>query len=521
MSTGGILVVDDNETHRYTVRRILRNAGYAVSEAATAEEALQALEERTPRLIILDVQLPDMDGREMCRRIKASPATAAVIVLQVSATYVRDEDMVQALDSGADASLAEPIEPTVLVATVRALLRAREAEDALRDALEQTDAARRAAEDLNRAKDEFLATLSHELRSPLGAILTWATLLIEGDLDDERRHRALAAIERNARAQAQLIEDLLDVSRIVSGGMRLERAAVELPGIIEAAAEVVRPTADAKGVALELTVDAMPEPISADPHRLRQAVCNVLGNAVKFTPAGGRVEVRLERRDRVARIVVRDTGRGIDPALLGEVFERFRQEDASSTRREGGLGLGLTIARHLMELHGGRVEAHSDGVGKGATFVLELPLTPSTSGTPAGRAPTTAGTVGLVGLRVLLVDDEADAREASRAALEAAGATVVSAGSVVEALQQLGNAAFDTVVTDIAMPDLDGYTLLERMLRQGGRVATTPAIALTAYAGADDQRRVTDAGFARHVAKPVAPSELVNAVGSVARRDPS
>jgi len=519
MSTGGILIVDDNETHRYTVRRILRNVGFEVFEAASAEEGIRVLEQHQPRLVILDVQLPDMDGREMCRRIKSSPETASIIVLQVSATFVRDEDMVHALDSGADASLAEPIEPTVLVATVRALLRAREAEDARREALEQADAARRAAEDLNRAKDEFLATLSHELRSPLGAVLTWATLLLEGELDAERQQRALAAIERNARAQAQLIEDLLDVSRIVSGGIRLERAAVEVPSVIEAAADAVRPTAEAKGVTLELTVDATPEAISADPNRLRQAVSNVLGNAVKFTPKGGRVDVRLERRGELARIVVKDTGRGIEPALLAEVFERFRQGDASSTRREGGLGLGLTIVRHLMELHGGRVEAHSDGPGTGSTFVLELPLTPSTS-TIAGRAaPGAVGNESLDGLRVLLVDDEPDARDASRAVLEAAGATVVAAGSVVEAMQQLGTTAFDTVVTDIAMPDFDGYALLARMMRQGGRVATTPAIALTAYAGVDDQRRVAAAGFVRHVAKPVAPSDLVNAVGAVARRD--
>lgn len=521
MSTGGILIVDDSETHRYTVRRILRSAGFDVAEASSGEEGLRAIEEQVPRLVILDVQLPDVDGRDMCRRIKASPSTASVIVLQVSATFVRDEDMVQALDSGADASLAEPIEPTVLVATVRALFRAREAEDALRVALERADAATRAAEELNRAKDEFLATLSHELRSPLGAILTWATLLAEGELDEERQRRALAAIERNARAQAQLIEDLLDVSRIVSGGIRLELTAVELPALVEAAAEVVRPTAEAKGVAVELSLEPMAQPISADPNRLRQAVCNVLGNAVKFTPKGGRVAVRLGRRGDVARIEVRDTGRGIEPALLNEVFERFRQGDASSTRREGGLGLGLTIVRHMMQLHGGRVEAQSEGVGKGATFVLELPLTPPTQAVAPGPRSETGSSETLDGLRVLLVDDEPDAREASRAVLEAAGATVVAAGSVVEALNELARMPFDTVVTDIAMPDLDGYTLLERMTGQGGRVASTPAIALTAYAGLADQRRARVAGFARHVAKPVAPADLVTAVGAVARREPS
>jgi signal transduction histidine kinase len=514
-----ILVIDDNETGRYAVCRILRRAGFEVFEAGTAADGLRLLAEHRPRILVLDVQLPDMDGRDLCQQIRANPETASVIVLQTSATYVRDEDMVQALESGADASLAEPIDPTMLVATVRALVRARKAEDSLRDALAHAETARRAAEDANRAKDEFLATLSHELRSPLGAILTWATLLRTGQVDEARTERAVAAIERNARAQAKLIEDLLDMSRIVSGGIRLEPAAINLPSVIEAAAEASRPAAETKGIQLELALERLDEPIAGDGNRLQQAVSNLIANAVKFTPDGGRVDVQLRRDGDEAHIAVTDTGRGIEAELLPLIFERFRQGDSSSTRREGGLGLGLAIVRHMIELHGGRVDARSDGTGKGATFELVLPLRvpAAPSAPPAAMLP--AVVPRLDGVRVLLVDDESDAREASRAVLESAGALVVAAGSVREALAALrAGTIVDLVVSDIAMPEEDGYTLMERARALGGETAMLPAIALTAYAGLEDQHRARAAGFLRHLAKPVVPSDLVVAVSTMARR---
>src|SRR5215470_3750282 len=250
-TTALILVVDDNEVGRYTKARILRDAGYEIIEGGTGEDAFRLVTERSPRLILLDVNLPDLDGWEVCRRLKANPDTASVAILQVSATHVREEDTVRALEGGADASLTEPIEPAVLVATVRALLRARIAEDALRDALGREQVIRAAAEAANRTKDEFLATLSHELRSPLGVILTWVALLRSGRIDDSVKARAFEAIERNTRHQVRLIEDLLDVSRIISGKMRLEISLVDLGTVVEAALDSIRPAAAAKGVVLE------------------------------------------------------------------------------------------------------------------------------------------------------------------------------------------------------------------------------------------------------------------------------
>src|SRR5262245_51746094 len=257
-----ILIVDDNESARYTKSRVLRDTGYEVIEAASGDEGLRLIGERRPRLVILDVNLPGLDGWEVCRRLKVDPATASVVVLQVSATHVREEDTVRALEGGADASLTEPLEPTVLVATVRALLRARLAEDAMRDALAREQTSRLAAEAANRTKDEFLATLSHELRSPLSVILTWVALLRTGRLDDAGRTRALGAIERNTRLQAKLIEDLLDVSRIISGKMRLEVAVVDLDDVVEAALEAVRHAADAKDIQLEVMRDTTLGPVS-------------------------------------------------------------------------------------------------------------------------------------------------------------------------------------------------------------------------------------------------------------------
>src|SRR5262245_60132962 len=270
--TNLILVVDDNEPARYTKSRILRDAGYEVTEAATGDEALRLVAERPPRLILLDVNLPGVDGWEVCRRLKADPATASVAVLQVSATHVREEDTVRALEGGADASLTEPIEPAVLVATVRALLRARLAEDALRDALAREQTTRVAAEAANRTKDEFLATLSHELRSPLNVIITWVTLLRSGRVDDAAKIRAFEAIERNTRLQAKLIEDLLDVSRIISGKMRLDVGVVDLGEVVAAALDGVRHAADAKDIQLETIPDVTTGTVSGDAARLQQVI---------------------------------------------------------------------------------------------------------------------------------------------------------------------------------------------------------------------------------------------------------
>jgi len=522
---GLILVVDDNEVARYGKSRILRNAGYEVIEAASGGDALRLVAERSPRVVVLDVNLPDIDGWEVCRRVKGDPATSSVIVLQVSATHVREEDKVRSLEAGADASLTEPLDPHVMVATVRALVRARHAEDALRDALAREQAARATAESANRTKDEFLATLSHELRSPLGAILTWVTLLRSGRVDEARSAHALEAIERNTRLQVKLIEDLLDVSRIISGKMRLEMALVDLEAVVEAALDSVRPAAAARGVVLRAFPGAGVGQVSGDAGRLQQVVWNLLSNAVKFTPKSGHVEVHLEAANSQAQIRVVDSGRGIDPAFLPHIFERFRQADSSTTRSEGGLGLGLAIVRHLVELHGGAVEAESRGLGEGATFTVRLPL-PAVrgEGRPGERGTTIHGKaidvplVDLEGVRVLVLDDERDAREAIAAVLDRCGARVTSAGTVQEALETVARGGLDLVVSDIAMPLEDGYRFI-RELRglPASRGGTIPALALTAYAGAEEQGKILGAGFDGYLAKPIEATELASAVGQLAR----
>jgi len=525
-ATGLILVVDDNEVGRYTKARILRDAGYEVVEGGTGEEAFRLVTERSPRLILLDVNLPDVDGWEVARRLKANPDTASVAILQVSATHVREEDTVRALEGGADASLTEPIEPAVLVATVRALLRARLAEDTLRDTLGREQVIRAAAEAANRTKDEFLATLSHELRSPLGVILTWVALLRSGRIDDAGRVRALEAIERNTRHQAKLIEDLLDVSRIISGKMRLDVGVVNLVEVIDAALEGVRHAADAKVIQLDFDHDATLGPVSGDPARLQQIVWNLLSNAVKFTPRGGRVTVRVGRVDSQAQIQVTDSGRGIDPTFLPHMFERFRQADSSTKRSEGGLGLGLAIVRHLVDLHGGSVSAESRGFGQGSTFTVHLPLraisTPvATSAPPRAVTPTppVATLPDLNGLRVLVLDDEPDAREAIAAVLEGCAAAVTAVATVREALAAVERGVAQVVVSDIAMPSEDGYGFIVQLRRQpADRGGTIPVVALTAHAGLQERQRILAAGFDEFLAKPIEPQELAATVSRMAAR---
>jgi signal transduction histidine kinase len=526
MSEGNlILVADDNETGRYGKVRILRKAGFEIAEAATGYETLRLVAELKPRLVVLDIQMPDLSGWEVARRLKASPETASIVILQVSATHVRDEDTVRSLEGGADAALTEPLDPPVLIATVRALLRARQAEDDLRDALNREQAARAIAESANRTKDEFLATLSHELRSPLGAILTWVTLLRAGRVDSARTPYALEAIERNTRQQVKLIDDLLDVSRIISGKMRLDVGLVDLGTVILAAIESMRPAADAKGIRLITPSAPTFGPISGDSSRLQQVLWNLLSNAVKFTPKGGQVEVQLDTQESRARIRVSDTGRGIEQAFLPHIFERFRQADSSSTRAEGGLGLGLAIVRQLVELHGGTVVAASGGTGQGTTFTVLLPL-PAVRLTPKHIAAREAAQPRLAvaasreldGVRVLVVDDERDAREAVAAVLEEFGAQVTPAGSVQEARAALdGGSVFDIVVSDIAMPHENGYALI-RAVRERDGAGHTPALALTAYAGADEQHRAFGAGYDNYLAKPVAAGDLIGAVRGLVGR---
>ncbi|HZL37437.1 MAG TPA: response regulator [Tepidisphaeraceae bacterium] len=384
----------------------------------------------------------------------------------------------------------------------------------------------------NRVKDEFLATLSHELRTPLNAILGWAQLLRMESLDEQVGH-GLEVIERNARSQTKLIEDLLDVSRITTGKLRLSVQPVSLCDVLAAAIDAARPAADAKSIALSVDLANGSELVSGDSDRLQQVAWNLLSNAVKFTPSGGRVSLTLGRHGAQARMTFTDSGRGIAPEFLPYVFDRFRQADSTSTRQHGGLGIGLTIVRHIVELHGGAVWAHSEGEGLGASFVVDLPLLSNTA-QPIAPAPAPAKSgpaepcddtdadgepisADLNGLNILIVDDEPDAREVIAAVLSRAGASVSCAGSVREALDKIEQGPPDVLVSDVAMPDRDGYDLI-RLLRetpaaQGG---TIPALALTAYAREEDRFRALTAGYQAHLAKPVSPADLTCAIARIA-----
>jgi len=379
--------------------------------------------------------------------------------------------------------------------------------------------ARAEAEALNRLKDEFLATLSHELRTPLNAMLGWVSMLKTGALDPATTARGLDTIERNTRLQAQLIEDLLDVSRIVAGKLHLDVRPLELGEVIRAAVDAVRPAATAKDLRLDIVVEAPPIPVSGDPGRLQQVVWNLLSNAVKFTPAGGDVSVHVRRRGGRAVIEVRDTGPGIGSEFLPHVFDRFRQADASTTRRYGGLGLGLTIVRELVEVHGGTVRAESPGEGRGSTFVVELPLIQAPRDAPRSNAPLLAPVSLLRGVKVLVVDDDPDTREVLEMGLERQEAEVLTAGSVEEALSVLGRDLPDVLVTDIAMPGEDGYALLRRM-RTSDRVELRrlPAVALTAHARGEDRARAKAEGFEAYEPKPVDPVGFAETVARVVRQ---
>lgn len=806
-----VLHVDDNEANRYIVSRMLRNAGFEVMESATGKAGLQLAREEQPDLIILDVKLPDIDGFEVCRQIKANPVTASIPILHLSAKFVKSEDKAQGLEGGADAYLAQPVEQIELIATIKALLRIRKAEESalalarewkttfdaisdgvcllnregkiircnrgfqslleiynlsndftkplsttsretyideegsnnvipqleellegneislleelfphlnnllnanrkvnlfwviqekktrerldlqmgdrwfsvtadpmfdqqenftgavyivaditervkaqealrvseerfrlllenvedyaiffldidgrvirwstgaericgyqtseilgkfssviftpedlekgadrqelataiaegraederwhlrkngtrfwgsgmvtpLRDDMGQlrgfvkimrdfTDRkraedernlllareqeARAQAETANRMKDEFLATLSHELRSPLNAMLGWAQLLNSRRFDEKTVTKALDIIERTARVQAQLVDDLLDVSRIIQGKLLLNVRPVELATIIGAVLDTVRPAAQAKEIELQSLLNPASGLVAGDSDRLQQVIWNLISNAIKFTPDGGRVEVRLERVNSQVEVTVKDTGKGISAEFVPYVFDRFRQADSSMTRAYNGLGLGLAIVRHLVELHGGTVRAESEGEGLGATFIVSFPIMPVRKPESEGeeisqQINNPENSPSLHGLQVLLVDDDPDTRFFLSTALAQWGAKAIEASSVNEALQAIEKWKPDVLISDIGMPEEDGYTLIRKVrslsAEQGGLI---PAAAITAYARTEDRTRSLLEGFQMHVPKPVEPTELAAVIATLAGR---
>src|ERR1700730_7257664 len=392
--------------------------------------------------------------------------------------------------------------------------------------LESERAARSETERASRMKDEFLATLSHELRTPLNAVLGWSTALRAGHFLTEELEQGLETIERNARVQAQIIEDLLDMSRIISGKVRLDVQRVDLPAVLAEAIETVRVSASAKGVRLQTIIDPVNAPVTGDPNRLQQVFWNLVSNAIKFTPKGGRVQVLLERVDSHVEVSIIDTGEGISPEFLPYIFDRFQQADPSTTRRHSGLGLGLAIVKELVELHGGSVRVKSGGTGKGATFIVSLPLTvlhpleepwervhPQSKPRDLPSIPA----ISLNNVSVLVIDDELDARNLLKLLLESPGAVVYLAQSAEQGMEHLLTKSVDVLICDIGMPDVDGYSLMRRIRAlDDSQKSEVAAVALTAYARLEDRTEAMSAGFQNHLPKPVEPAELLAVVHSLA-----
>ncbi|MDB5291465.1 MAG: hypothetical protein JWL69_2706 [Phycisphaerales bacterium] len=419
--------------------------------------------------------------------------------------------------------------PASFIGFMRDITQRKSAEQERDQLLEGERAARAEVERAGRIKDEFLATLSHELRTPLNAILGWAQILRGGSRDERDLTQGLETIERNARAQTQIIQDLLDMSRIVSGKVRLDVQRIDLPAVIRTALDTVQPAAAAKDIRLQPALDPLAGPVTGDPNRLQQVFWNLLTNAIKFTPKGGRIQILLERVNSHLEVSVIDSGEGIKPDFLPFLFERFRQADGSTTRQHGGLGLGLAIVKQLVELHGGTIRARSAGAGEGATFVVSLPLTvvhPELEETPARQHPGTSVSassiserLSLEGIKVLVVDDEPDARRLIQRFLSDFKAEVTAVGSAAEAIDALQTLRPDVLVSDIGMPGEDGYALIRKVRKLGpDRGGNVPALALTAYARSEDRQRAIMCGYHMHVSKPVEPSELITMVASLAGR---
>jgi|GEM_PF-4469990 len=428
---------------------------------------------------------------------------------------LRDIEDVTRFNESIDQSLAEAVESFTRQV------------DRHRDALATEHAARAASDHLNRAKDEFLAVLSHELRTPLTAIVLWVSMLRRATPSEKVLAEGLDVIDRSTKAQVRLIEDVLDVSRIVSGKLALDLRQCELVGIVKASVDAVGPLAAARHITLDVQLNQSADRVAVDAMRMQQVVGNLLTNALKFTPIGGRVGVALMSGPSEVRIEVNDTGEGIDAAVLPYIFDRFRQADSSTRRKAGGLGLGLSIVKHVVKAHGGTVEARSEGLGKGATFTVRLPTQVGEDEKPCDdQSHRTAQQakdadlplVRLDGLRVLVVDDESDAREVIAMLLTHAGAIVTTASSAAEALQLLSTAKPVVLVSDLGMPDQDGFDLIRQVRARGYQAGDLPSVALTAFVQKDDQRRAIMAGFQVHVPKPVDPHDLTSAIASLAGR---
>jgi signal transduction histidine kinase len=514
-----IWLVDDSPLEREMARRLLSEQ-YEVEVFADGPPVLERLAAgERPDVLVLDWHMPQMSGLEVCRFLRERFDEASLPILVLTATGGQD-DLLEGLAAGANDFVTKAFDPAELRARVGTLARGRLLYDSLKKTELATRRARDAADEANRAKDVFLATVSHELRTPLNSILGWARLLSEGTLDRETLARGLATIQRNAQIQVQLIEDILDTTRAISGKLHLELSTLDLAQVARAAFDGVKPSADAKQLELQLLVPEETLRVRGDSDRLQQAVGNLLANAVKFTPVGGSIRVELSSSEQSVTVSVQDTGKGIAKQFLPHVFDRFRQEDDAATRRHSGLGLGLALVRHIVAAHGGSVSARSEGEGRGASFSITLPSEQQRSsrtgetdrpspppvidhGLPVGR---------LSNIKILVVEDDEDARDLLVTVLTQQGAKVSEAGSASEALARVGQSAPDVMLSDIGLPGEDGYELIRAIRARGFTPGALPAIALTAYSRREDQRLALQAGFQAHVAKPVEPAILVAAV---------
>ncbi len=533
-----ILIVDDLPEKRLVYRSLLEDLDADIVLAASGTEALRQVLREEFAVILLDVNMPDIDGLETASLIRNHKHGRHTPIIFIT-SYADEMQIVRGYELGAVDYILSPVIAAVLRTKVRVFVdlflthaalalsnqdlesrvTARTAE--LQQVLERERVLRTEAEGLSRLKDEFLATMSHELRTPLNAIFGWVTLLRTRRLDEATQQRAIETIERNARAQKRLIEDLLDVSRIVTGKVSLELVSVDPLKVIEAALESMEGSAQAKGLMIVPALDTAAGAVRGDFARLQQVMCSLLSNAIKFTPSGGRIEITLARRERAVEISVTDSGQGIKPEFLPHVFDRFRQEDGSISRRHGGLGLGLAIVRQLIELHAGTVEAHSAGEGAGARFRINLPAHEALSNGFVVDVPTPESVSEsiLAGLRILVVDDEAAARELLHRLLHGYGAEVALAESGQEALSLLFEHKPHVLLADLGMPGMDGFSLIEQVRALdpdfGGR---TPAVAITALGSPQDRLRALQAGYQNHVVKPVEPQQLATVIANLTGR---
>ncbi len=507
-------------------REFLGRESIATVVCASLDHVCAELSQHAGAIMLTEEALEDISFPVLTEAINRQAAWSDVPVILFAGSPDRSASFrtLGVIESLRNVTVIErPIRVGAVISVVRAALRARVRQYEMRDTLVALRAARFEAEAASRLKDEFLATLSHELRTPLNAILGWTTMLRHGQVEPERVSTALEVVERNARAQAQLIEDVLDMARIITGKLRVELRPVTVGPVVDAAIEAARPSALAKGITLRTSIGDVPS-IRGDAGRLQQVLWNLLSNAVKFTPAGGEVAVSLIRSSSEVVITVSDTGAGFAPEFVPFIFDRFRQADQTTTRGHGGLGIGLSIVKHLVELHGGTVRAESAGLGKGATFRVSVPVPVLLESPPERRESEhrhgDAFAIKFEGRKILVVDDDAATRELLTELLQRTGARVETAASARMALVNIGQGAPDLMIADIGLPEEDGYSLIRRVRTLPGTARSVPAIALSAYTRAEDREAAREAGFTRFIAKPATPQQLLRAVEALLKATP-